>query len=366
MKQLLIWMIFIILLMCSCTKNNDEYKVEVNKDKVDNIILLIGDGMGLSHITASLVANGNYLNLERFPIVGLQKTFGADQLVTGSGAAMTAIISGSKANYGTFGLNAELVPLKTIFDYIAAKKKSRGLITTTHITDATMAAFYAHSDDRYDFEGTALQLVSSNIDVFFGGGRDHFNQRTDGLNLIDSLINNNYTVLNSIDEVNNTLSSKLAVLYHENKPPGILEGRGDVLSKATKISLEILNKNKNGFFLCIEGGQIDWKSHENNLEALMAEMNDFDKAVGLALNFAIQNENTLVILTSDHECGGFSLLNGNLNNHSVEGSFATDAHTAALVTVFAFGPQSQLFSGIYDNTNIFYKMMSALKISPDK
>jgi alkaline phosphatase len=102
----------------------------------------------------------------------------------------------------------------------------------------------------------------------------------------------------------------------------------------------------------IEGSQIDWGGHANDSDYIWNEMIDFDKAIGKVLDFAAADGNTLVIVTADHECGGYSIIKGTTDNKIV-GSFATDYHTPDLIPVFAYGPGAEKFSGIYENTAIF-------------
>jgi alkaline phosphatase len=133
-----------------------------------------------------------------------------------------------------------------------------------------------------------------------------------------------------------------------------------MLEIGTQASLKLLSQDPDGFFLMIEGSQIDWGGHENNTRYIVEEILDFDRAVGLVLDFAINNPGTLVIVTADHETGGFSIVDVDRSSCKVGGAFTTGDHTGVMVPVYAFGPQSNLFSGTYDNTDIFFKMKNAL------
>jgi alkaline phosphatase len=138
------------------------------------------------------------------------------------------------------------------------------------------------------------------------------------------------------------------------------KGRGNFLSASFLKSVEVLSKNKNGFFIMAEGAQIDHGGHSNNLEFVVREMLDFDELVGEAMRFADKDGETLVIVTADHETGGLSLLGGDLATGEVFGNFSSDDHSSVMVPVFAYGPHAEDFRGVYQNTEIFNKMMSLL------
>ena len=152
----------------------------------------------------------------------------------------------------------------------------------------------------------------------------------------------------------------MAGLIHEEDPTRYSYGRGRMLEKATKASLNLLSQDPDGFFLMIEGSQIDWAGHNNDTGYLIEEMLDFDRSIGIVMEFALENPGTLIIITSDHETGGFSVLDVNNAMGKVEGTFATTNHTGIMVPVYAFGPQADRFTGVYENTEIFYKMKEAL------
>jgi alkaline phosphatase len=146
----------------------------------------------------------------------------------------------------------------------------------------------------------------------------------------------------------------------------MLDGRGDMLIKSGEKAIEILNKNQNGFFLMIEGSQIDWGGHDNNIQYVVTELLDFDEVVGAALDFAESDGNTLVIITADHETGGLTILGEDIMNDASATNFSTTHHTSVMVPVYAYGPGAEKFGGIYENNTIFRKMMEALQLSWNK
>jgi len=335
--------------------------VQSQKSVPKNIILMIGDGMGLSQITAGLYSNNNYLELERCTHIGLHKCHSADDLITDSAAAATVFSIGMKTNNKYLGLDSLGNPHQTILEYLCSKKYKTGLLVTSTIVHATPAAFYAHQKSRNDYEKIAVDLMATDVDLFIGGGRKYFNRRTtDSINLIEVLKSRDYLVQDYFDQDLNTwqfpLGQKLAFFTADGDPEKQSKGR-NYLPQATAKSIAFLNQpSSKGFFLMVEGSQIDWGGHDNDANYIISEMLDFDKAIKEALDFAEADQNTLVIITADHETGGFAI-NGGKKFGQLKTAFTTEHHTADLIPVFAYGPGAELFSGIYENTEIYKKMM---------
>lgn len=364
--------LIIVFLLCvfttfSCKKAKATNKTELTSSEnkaPKNIILLIGDGMGLSQVSASQFYNNETSNFDRFSIIGLIKTSAHGSLITDSAAAATALASGVKTYNGAIGVTKDSISVETIVEQISNRGIATGLIATSSITHATPASFYAHVKSRSMYEDIAYFLVNSDIDFFAGGGLKFFNKRKDKKDLIAQLKRNGFDV-NTVVLPQNILSNppsgqprKQAILLAEDEMPKMNEGRGDFLPNATKLALEVLSKNENGFFLMIEGSQIDWGGHDNDSDYLISELLDFDKTIGLVLDFAIQNGETLVIVTADHETGGFTLSNDGGNYNKIKPTFSTNGHSATLIPVFAEGPGASLFGGIYENTAVYTKMIS--------
>ncbi len=347
--------LFIIILYTGCTGNEQSPKPR-------NIILMIGDGMGTSHIYAAMVASGGHLNLERCEYVGFQKTYSNNSDITDSGASGTAMATGIKTNNGAISVDPEGKPVKTILEYAEEKGLATGLLATSTITHATPAAFSAHNPDRGKYEEIALDITSAGIEVIMGGGRYHFNRREDELNLLDTLSAIGYFVGECLEDIPADHGGPVIILADTMALPPAARGRGDLLPEATEMAVGRLAGNLEGFFLMVEGSQIDWASHDNDTEYLVSETVDFDKAVGKALDFAEKDGETLVIITADHETGGFSILKGGPHNPEIKGAFASGKHTGVMVPVFAYGPGAEFFSGIYENTEIFEKMKALLEL----
>ncbi|MEL6924954.1 MAG: alkaline phosphatase, partial [Bacteroidota bacterium] len=332
--------------------------------KAKNVILMIGDGMGISQITAGLYANGNKLNLENFPVVGLHKSHASDNLVTDSAAGATAFASGVKTYNGAIGVDPDTMAVKSILEEAEANGLATGLVSTSSVVHATPASFIAHQRLRKMYHAIAADFLKTEIDLFIGGGKKWFDGRTqDDRNLVRELKTKGYTVSSYMEKELVDLKipndKNFAYFTSNEEPIPVLQGR-DYLPAASGIAVNFLKqRSDNGFFLMIEGAQIDWGGHANNSEYIISEMLDFDRAIGEVLKFAEADGETLVIVTADHETGGYSINYGSTMD-SLKTSFTTDYHTASMIPVFAYGPSAELFSGIYNNTQIYYKMKKAL------
>ncbi len=331
--------------------------------RVHNVILMIGDGMGVAHVYAAMVANGGRLWLSNCPVSGFSETWSASSLITDSAAGGTALATGHKTNNGVIGMDASLRPVKTILECAEEEGLSTGMVVTCKVSHATPASFIAHVKSRGMYEEIAAQYLDTDIDVFIGGGLGEFVHRKDGRNLVADLKKKGYQVITRPDSLQYAdRTRKLAGLVDDGHLPPWALGRGDYLPEATELALEMLSRNPKGFFLMVEGSQIDWAGHNNHTPYLVTEMLDFDKAVGKALEFAARDKHTLVIITADHETGGLSINGGDRSADSVVTRYTSTHHTAVMVPVFAFGPGACALSGIQDNTDIYHKMMKALRL----
>jgi alkaline phosphatase len=330
--------------------------------KAKNVIFLIGDGMGLTQITAGMYHNNNKTSLEDFPIVGLHKCHSYDDLVTDSAAGATAFASGVKTVNGAIGMDHMGATRETILEEAERKGLSTGLVASSTIVHATPAAFIAHVPNRRLYEEIALDFMDTEIDVMIGGGKAFFTRREDGKDLYEDLRSRNYQVNDYLDnELKNiTLpeNSNFAYFSADKDPLPRAQGR-DYMIPATKMTLEFLsNRSPKGFFVMIEGSQIDWGGHANNAEYVLDEFDEFDRVIKICREFAEDNGETLVIVTADHETGGLSI-NPESTMRKLNTSFSTGGHTATLIPVFAYGPGAERFSGIYDNTEIYKKLRQA-------
>lgn len=330
------------------------------QNKPKNIIFMVGDGMGAAQTYAGMVMNGNKLNLERVKICGFHKSYSADDIITDSAAGATAFSIGKKTKNGAIGVDANDKPQETILETAEKKGFNSGIVVTCSMEHATPASFYAHQPSRKMFEEIAADFVASEVDFIVGGGRRYFVERKDGRNLIDELKKKGYDIYESPSDVDKVDKLRSMVFIADEEPDSVLGTRGDVLVRSTKKALELLSTEEKPFFMVVEGSQIDWGGHANSASYITSEMIDFDKAIGEALDFAEKDGNTLVIVTADHETGGFAINGGSLEERKLETAFTTTHHTGVMIPVYAFGPGAEEFGGIYENTAIYDKMMELL------
>ncbi len=346
----------ILIIFFSCVNDSDTQNI-----KPLNIIMLIGDGMGLPQITGGMYANNNKTELENFKNIGLSKTHSKDNLVTDSASAGTAFACGVKTNNGTIGIDFNGKNHPSILEICQKLGYSTGLVVTSSITHATPASFYSKVQSRDNHEEIANQLSSKNINFFVGGGKKYFISRKDERNLISEM--QDYDFVNNILEYEKSNSSNIGFLTYDDEPPSLLDGRTPSLNVLSKLTIKKLDNQSKPFFLLIEGSQIDWGCHAHEVDYFLEEFKEFNKTIKTVLDYAKNNENTLVVVTADHETGGFHILGGRLSNKNsyIKGDFLTTGHSADMVPVFSYGPYSENFSGIYDNTEIFKKLNKILK-----
>ena len=363
MKIFKLFFILPTVILLACCKTPAEKSVTA--PSVRNVILMIGDGMGLTHQYAAYTANGGNLAIERCQYVGLAKTFSANQYITDSAASGTAIACGEKTDNGMLGIRPDGSRVKSMLEYAADHGLATGMVVTCELTHATPAAFVAHVGGRSENENIAMELSQSKINVCIGGGRKYFENRTDSLNLADVMKTKGFSVAYTMDEVKaaekGNLLALLADVALERYP-----ARGEMLPEAVASAIKILNHNPKGFFLMVEGSMIDWGAHANDQEYTLNETLDFDRAVKAAFDFAQRDGKTLVIVTADHETGGMTITDGNLQTGDLTTAYSTKGHTGVPVPVYAFGPGAEQFTGIFDNTEFLPKVLKLYGISNEK
>ncbi|HAA20233.1 MAG TPA: alkaline phosphatase [Cytophagales bacterium] len=345
---------FLALSTCSWAQSGQERP---------NIIFLIGDGMGLPQISAAMVKSDATLHFERFRHLGFIKTHSAVEKVTHSAAGATAFSAGTKTYNGAIGVDVDTVSVPTILEELEEQGYRTGLISTSSITHATPGSFYAHVKYRKLEEEIASYLPGSGVDFVAGGGTKFFADREDGANLVEDMRTEGWVVsTNPEDEiVAPDLDTKYCYLHAEDGMPRMLDGRGDFLPRATATALEYLSGGEEPFFLMVEGSQIDWGGHANDLDYVLTELYDFNEVIGQVLDFAEADGNTLVVVTADHETGGLVLSGSLYGYRNIEYKFATGGHSATLIPVFAYGPGAEHYQGIYQNTEIYHKAKAILE-----
>ena len=361
-------LVLIIVVSCSTpqpitTSEIPAQMVEEEPELARNIILVIGDGMGISQISAGMWANGNKLNLEKFNKIGLHKNYSYDDLITDSAAGATAFSCGKKTYNGAIGVGPDTMAVQTILEEAEERGYHTGLVSSSTIVHATPASFIAHNRSRKNYEEIALDFLKTDIDIFIGGGLSSFTRRKDDRNLIEELKQKGYYCSNyfekEMDDISFSEFEKVAYLTSDKDPLPAAQGR-TYLPEAARIAMDFLEKKSDdhGFFLMIEASQIDWGGHSNNGNYIISEMIDFDNVMEQVIAFSEDHPETLVIVTADHETGGLAINKGSTMD-SLNLKFTSDYHTGQLIPVFSKGPGSDSFTGIYQNTDIYHKMRRA-------
>ena len=358
------------------------------KNKPKNIILLISDGMSLTQVSTYRLLKGGpneRIAVDKFPVSGIVLTHSENAIVTDSASSATAFSTGRKTNNGALGLDEDNKILENFTEIIDRYGYVSSLISTSEITHATPAAYASHVDLRWKTDEISLQMMESKVMTILGGGRHFFlpedlgGKRSDGLNLLEQM-ESSRTVMTEKKELDSFDYSNLGkvvglfadeALRDKEKPENhVFEpSSSEMLNFAINRSEKFNENGCKGFFIMLEGSQVDWAGHANDLNYLKREMQDFDEAVELALDYATQNQDTLVIATADHETGGLLIESSSPTDYTapeVKFSFNTGigygSHTGVPVPVYAYGPGSENFTGTLDNTDIFYAMLEAVKM----
>lgn len=319
------------------------------KGRIRNVIFLIGDGMGLSQITAAAYANCG-LTLMNFNYIGLQRNNALGAFTTDSAAGGSALATGERHANRHISMTEEGEAVPSLSDWFRGKGLPVGVVTLGNAVDATPTAFYGHSVERDNADELTRCLLDTPVDLLCGSGIRQFTERGDGIDLIGEL-SKNYRFVRSIDEIN--AAEGRVVCIDERMDEAAEESNLGLLAEATRAAIDKLQeRGDKGFFLMVEGAKIDYAGHSRCLPGSVIEMLSFDLAVAEALKFADENGQTLVVVTADHETGGLVLLDGDEQSGRIMGVYTTDDHTPAMLPVFAYGPGADRFCGTYLNTEI--------------
>nr|WP_307254249.1 alkaline phosphatase [Croceifilum oryzae] len=299
-------------------------------DEIRNVIVLIGDGMGPSYMTAYRYFKDDPKTKVKEStafdpyLVGMQTTYPEDEHenITDSASAATAMSAGVKTYNNAIAVDNDQSEVKTVLEEAKEKGKSTGLVATSEITHATPAAFGAHDISRKNMDAIAddyyNELIQGKhkVDVLLGGGLNNFVRKDQ--NLVEKFKKDGYSYVTNREDLTRNQSKQVLGLF----APGGLDKKIDrntntpSLQEMTKSAIDRLNQNEKGFFLMVEGSQIDWAGHDNDIVGAMSEMQDFEKAFQAAIDFAKTDKHTLVVTTADHSTGGLSVgANGEYNFH---------------------------------------------------
>ncbi|MDE6778727.1 MAG: alkaline phosphatase [Alistipes sp.] len=334
-------------------------------EKVRNVILMIGDGMGLGQTAALMIENGyEPTAFDRADATAICKTYSANNRVTDSGASATAMATGYKTANSRIGVLPDGTAVANLTELAKAKGLATGIVVTSHLADATPAGFVAHVSDRHDSGRIAEMFAEADIDVLAGGGRQFFTECENGRDLLQEMQRKGYVYAPTVEDFYAADRMPVVGLFAPKymKPAS---RRGDYLARATEHALNLLAGNKKGFFAMIEGSQIDGACHGNNLGEMMAEMHDFEQAVGRAFDFADTHAGTLVLVVGDHETGGLTVISNNRDFTASESgiayNYSTTSHSGTPVVLYAYGAGAGNFTGVMENTDIF-NLIKALLI----
>ena len=305
--------------------------------EVKNVIIMIPDGCSNSIQTLSRWYKGAPLASDEI-VTGSVQTYMANSVITGSAAAATAFATGEKTTarfigvapkaddllpmdrFADYDADRAYSPLATILEGAKLKGKTTGLVATSRITHATPAAFAAHIHDRGMDNELMEHMVYQGIDVVFGGGKRHLlteadgGKRTDGENLYQYLIDTGYQFVETSEEMAAVNSGKVWGLFASSHMSSEIDREEETptqpsLSEMTQKAIHLLSQNDEGFFLVVEGSQVDWAGHANDAAYMVSDFLVYDDAVRVALDFAKANPDTLLIAFPDHNTGAMSIGN---------------------------------------------------------
>ena len=319
-------------------------------NEVRNVIIMIGDGMGLEQVSCAWVLNHGKLNLDSFPYIGLSRTYCTNELITDSGAGGTALAIGQKTAYSCVGVAADSTDVPSVLVKARELGKKTGVAVTCHFADATPCDFCCHNEYRYNQEDLIADYVECGVDYLSGGGLDWFTvNRTDGRDITKEMAAAGYTVALTEDELMAADIPVIGILAPDNLP--IAMERGDLYRHTVTRGLDILSRESGdkGFVMMLEGSCIDDWLHGNDIEKGMEELLDFDRTIGDVLEWAAKDGHTLVVVTADHNTGALTLQDGNLEEGLIGVAFGNQSHNGIAVPVYAWGPGSDKFTGIHEN-----------------
>ena len=342
-----------------------------NVTNAKNIILLIGDGMGPEEIRAGSLFKDGGLYMEKMPNRVLVDTTSADSTVTDSGAGGTAIACGVTTNNGYVGMDVDGDQLKTIADIAIEQGKRAGIITTEDLHGATPMDFAAHGTNRSDYEwllNSAAMTSNINLFVSTGGTENAYNTFTSVAG---------YTEIESVDDISESEEDKIIGAFPIDPLAASMSDYS--FDRIVKESIEYLSKDEDGFFLMAEGAHIDHGGHSNDILYMLRELLAFDLGVKAAVEWARQRDDTVVLVTADHETGGLALKDGvnsdNLLDDDDDGnhlyySWSTTSHTGVDIYLYVYGFEVDFkqYSKFNDkdrikNTDVFKIMKSAFTVS---
>ncbi len=336
---------------------------------VRSLIFLIGDGMGLAQVSMLQLEKGDTLTaFDRAQGVALIRTRSANSRVTDSAAAGTALSSATKTGNGMLGVDLAGNSLRSMMTRAQQQGMPTGIAVTCYLQHATPAAFYAHENNRNETLSITRDLMESDVDVLFGGGRKWLAEECpEGGSGLDAFRRRGYFVTETL-AATDTLTRGRVLCVAAEKHLAPAPERGDFLPRATRKALELLGNEAadrgTGFLLMVEGSQIDSAGHANDIEWMQAELRDFERTVAVAMDYADRTPGVLVVIAADHETGGLSLPGVEKDftraNGNARYNFSTHNHSATMVPVYLYGTGADRIHGVMENSELSRRIMELL------
>ena len=321
--------------------------VKQYEDKtVKNVIFVIGDGMGENHIKLTSLYYGVELEINKTEKTYYITTHSANKEITDSAAAGTALATGHKTNNKMVGITSNGSEIQNLSEYARSMKKSVGIVTTALITDATPAAFTAHSFDRSNTEEIIKGQIAFKPEVILGGYNKNFSK--------DLFVGTNIKVVTDKRDFLNfeNEESIFGLFDYDDIANNIVNEKSPSLLEMTKMALEVLEQNDNGYFLMVEGAQVDKKSHDNDIMSMIVHMKELDDTIKFLKEYVANNGDILLVITADHETGGLEF-NDKLTKEDISDQlYSTTSHTSTPVPLYAYGKGKELFYRNMDNTDV--------------
>ena|GEM_PF-346456 len=335
----------------------------VHAEPPKNIVFCIGDGMGFNHVKAAHDYIGTNLIFETFPNQATVMTYAANSAIPDSASAGTAMATGHKVDTGVISIAqpGDGHSYQTILEYLKAHGKRTALLTTDQITEATPATYGAHVSSRTMYAQIAAHyLTNSHPNVVFGGGDASLN-RTASTNAGYAYVTNAAT-LADVDAATNAF---VMGSFGTGALPYVYVGRGALpgLTNMVEKALGILSNGTNGFFMMMEGNGDDDMAHANNISGMVREDAEFNQSVQMVLDWASNRNDTLVIVTADHETGGLTNVIDNGAGVVPSGTWTTTGHTANRVPAYGWGPGAEFINGVTNNTDYFPALVAMFTFS---
>ena len=336
-----------------------------------NVILFIGDGMGIGHVSAAsdlLGFPGGTPAMIDTPHVALVRTWVADNLAPDSASAGTAMATGFKTRKKAVGVLDDGREVRSLFEVAHDQGRATGVITTSGLVDATPATFTVHVEWRDDYHEIFEKMLASDTELLIGGDWTHFSKAKKNRAYLDLLARaenlgqaDGYQVIRDPSSID---TAELPLLALFPPRPGGDNSHGPPLAETALRAIELLREDPEGFLLLVECEITDEFGHLNNIEEVMNGMRELNAAVAAVLETTEGDGETLVVVTADHDTGTLAVVDGDYEEGRATVRWATGQHSSQWLPLFAFGPGAERFTGVLDNTEVGKLIAQALGLEP--